>query len=148
MLPVVAGGPDAAAGWYVARCTNRTLDFEGRIMIALIITATAHIYAWLHWLNPINHLADTAHHRPHWWHPPTAIVVSAVCWIGALTITGMLAEGSPKWWYLTWFLLMWNGLKALLLVPFSLYWLAKTKIVGALQRRRETVGCTAKNAIT
>jgi len=137
------GGPDAAAGWYAAHCTNSTSILEGRIMIALIITATAHIYSWLHWLNPINHLVDAARHRPRWWYVPIAFAVSAIWWIGALMITGMVVDGYPKWWYLVWFVFVWNGLKTLLLVPFSLYWLVKAKIVSAFQRRRQTVGYAA-----
>ena len=90
---------------------------------------------------------DTARHRPRWWHSPTALVVSAVCWIGALTITGMPADGYPKWWYLVWFWFLWNGLKTLLLVPFSLYWLIKAKITTLVARHRSQSACTQARSI-
>ena len=95
-------------------------------MIAAVIHLTARAYYLLYRVNPANWLIDAARNQPRWWHPPLAAITGIVCWLAAAVLLPMWHDGQiPGWTAWALIILIWDAIKLLLAVPFSLWWLAR-----------------------
>jgi uncharacterized membrane protein YhaH (DUF805 family) len=101
--------------------------------------ASVHTRIFLRRYMPTNILLDKIRTRSGLkWGVPAMLLGVAYIFVAAICTT-LIDQGWSKWLYLLFFLLLWNGLKFLIMGPWSLILLARVRTQEARARKQNAV---------
>jgi len=100
-------------------------------MIRLVFHLTATAYWWLHAHAPTNRLVQRVRTAPSLRWTPICALLALACLATAAGLGAAIRHGAPGVLNLAILVLIYDGLKLLVLAPISLAWFARSRLVKA-----------------